>query len=118
VDDEMGRVFAKAISLPSASELGSSRIEPRAHVTTPPLTRGKYWIVVSGEPQGAITMSGAIPARTMPKAGDTLDFEGTPVSYVASPFMMTMEKGALLKKAGTPASKPPVHHHPPAHKPQ
>jgi len=65
-----------------------------------------------------ITMTGVIPARTMPKQGDTLDFEGTPVSYVPSPFMMTMEKGALLKKAGAkPAPKPPVHHRP-THKPQ
>jgi tetratricopeptide (TPR) repeat protein len=65
-----------------------------------------------------ITMTGVIPAKTMPKAGDTLDFEGTPVSYVPSPFMMTMEKGALLRKAGAkPAPKPPVHHRP-AHKPQ
>ena len=54
----------------------------------------------------------------MPKEGDTLDFEGTPVSYIPTPFMMTMEKGALLKKAGAkPAPKPPVHHRP-AHKPQ
>lgn len=60
-----------------------------------------------------ITMTGVISARTMPKEGDTLDFEGTPVSYVPSPFMMTMEKGVLLKKAGTkPAPKPPVHHRP------
>jgi hypothetical protein len=66
-----------------------------------------------------ITMTGAIPARTMPKEGDTLDFEGTPVSYVPTPFMMTMEKGVLLKKAGTkPTPKPPVHHRPPTRKPQ
>ena len=64
-----------------------------------------------------ITMTGVISAAKMPKAGDTLDFEGTPVSYVPSPFMMTMEKGALLRKAGTPAPKPPVHHRP-APKPQ
>jgi tetratricopeptide (TPR) repeat protein len=65
-----------------------------------------------------VTMSGAIPARTMPKEGATLDFEGTPVSYVPTPFMMTMEKGALLKKAGArPAPKPPVHHRP-VRKPQ
>ena len=66
-----------------------------------------------------ITMTGVIPAAKMPKAGDTLDFEGTPVSYVPSPFMMTLEKGLLLKKAGEkPAPKAPVHHHPPAHKPR
>ena len=68
-----------------------------------------------------ITMTGAIPARTMPKEGDTLDFEGTPVSYVPTPFMMTMEKGVLLKKAGekpAPKPKPPVHHRAPVRKPQ
>ncbi len=66
-----------------------------------------------------ITMTGVIPAKTMPKAGDTLDFEGTPVSYVPTPFMMTMEKGALLKKAGAkPAPKAPVHHRPPTHRPR
>ena len=65
-----------------------------------------------------ITMTGVIPAAKMPKEGDTLDFEGTPVSYTPNPFMMTMEKGALLRKAGEkPAPKPPVHHHP-VHKPQ
>ena len=66
-----------------------------------------------------ITMTGAIPARTMPKEGSTLDFEGTPVSYVPAPFMMTMEKGALLKKAGEkPAPKKPPVHHRPVRKPQ
>jgi hypothetical protein len=67
----------------------------------------------------AITMTGAIPARTMPKEGDTLDFEGTPVSYVPTPFMMTMEKGLLLKKAGEkPAPKKPPVHRRPVRKPQ
>lgn len=51
-----------------------------------------------------LKMPAAIPARLMPKEGGTLDFEGTPVSYTASPFMMVMEKGALLEKA--PAKKP------------
>lgn len=59
-----------------------------------------------------ITMTGVIPAAKMPKEGDTLDFEGTPVSYVPTPFMMTMEKGALLKKAGEKPAPKPVHHHP------
>ena len=63
-----------------------------------------------------ITMTGVIPAKTMPKEGDTLDFEGTPVSYIPAPFMMTMEKGALLKKAGAkPTPKPTVHHRPVHH---
>jgi hypothetical protein len=53
--------------------------------------------------------TGTIPPRLMPKEGATLDFEGTPDSYTPSPFVMTMEKGALLTKAA-PAHKPPVHH--------
>ena len=54
-----------------------------------------------------VTMGGTIPAKLMPAEGSTLDFEGTPVSYTPSPFVMTMEKGALLTKA--PAAKP-THH--------
>jgi len=57
-----------------------------------------------------VTMGGTIPAKLMPQAGATLDFEGTPISYTPTPFVMTMEKGALLTKAA-PAKKPPVHHH-------
>jgi tetratricopeptide (TPR) repeat protein len=54
-----------------------------------------------------VTMGGTIPAKLMPAEGATLDFEGTPVSYTPSPFVMTMEKGALLTKA--PPAKP-AHH--------
>src|SRR5271156_1197356 len=56
-----------------------------------------------------VTMGGTIPAKLMPAEGATLDFEGTPISYTPSPFVMTMEKGALLTKA---APAKPVHHHP------
>jgi len=63
-----------------------------------------------------LTMSGPIPAARMPKAGDTFDFEGTPSSYTATPFMMMMTDGKLLKKAGAPA-RAPVHRRP-VHKPQ
>jgi hypothetical protein len=60
-----------------------------------------------------VTMNTTIPAKLMPKEGSTLDFEGTPVSYQANPFVMTMEKGTLLMKAQPappkkPAAKPPV----------
>jgi tetratricopeptide (TPR) repeat protein len=58
-----------------------------------------------------VTMGGTIPAKLMPTEGATLDFEGTPVSYTPSPFVMTMEKGALLTKAAPATKKPPVHHH-------
>lgn len=56
-----------------------------------------------------ITMNTTIPPKLMPKEGGTLDFEGTPVSYTADPFVMTMEKGTLLTKAAPPPpKKPPV----------
>lgn len=53
-----------------------------------------------------LNMTAAIPARLMPKEGGTVDFEGTPVSYEPSPFVMTMDKGTLVQKA--PAKKPPT----------
>ncbi len=58
-----------------------------------------------------VTMGGTIPAKLMPQEGSTLDFEGTPVSYTPNPFVMTMEKGALLTKAPPPTKKP-VHKRP------
>jgi len=57
-----------------------------------------------------LTMDGTIPAKLMPTEGGTLDFQGTPVSYTANPFLMMMEKGALLTKAAP--KKPPVHKRP------
>jgi len=60
-----------------------------------------------------LTMTTTIPPRLMPKEGATLDFEGTPVSYTPSPFVMTMEKGTLLTKAApTPARRPPARRRP------
>jgi len=59
-----------------------------------------------------VTMNGPIPAKLMPKEGATLDFEGVPASYTASPFMMMMEKGQLLTKAAPAAPKRPVHRKP------
>jgi tetratricopeptide (TPR) repeat protein len=54
-----------------------------------------------------LTMSGAIPAKQMPKEDTDFQFQGTPVSYVAKPFMITMSDGTLLVKAAPP--KPPIH---------
>ncbi len=62
-----------------------------------------------------LSMTAAIPARQMPKADTDLQFEGTPVSYVAKPFVVTMKDGALLVKAAPPTHKPPVHKKPAAH---
>ncbi len=60
-----------------------------------------------------LTMDGPIPARLMPKEGAPLDFQGTPTSFTPDPFVMVMEKGALLTKAG-PAHKAPLHKKPAA----
>jgi hypothetical protein len=57
-----------------------------------------------------VTMTGTIPPKLMPADGSTLDFEGTPVSFAPNPFVMTMEKGALLTKAVP--KKTPIHRKP------
>ena len=59
-----------------------------------------------------LTMTAAIPKASMPKEGAELQFEGTPVSYVPKPFVMTMNEGALLVKAAP--KKPPVRKKPAA----
>jgi hypothetical protein len=59
-----------------------------------------------------LTMSAVIPPKQMPKEDTDFQFEGTPVSYVPKPFVMTMDHGALLVKA---APKPPAHRKPAAH---
>ncbi len=60
-----------------------------------------------------LSFPGPIPAKSLPKQGDKINFEGTPVSYTPSPFVMVMEKGALLTKAApAPARKPPVRRKP------
>ena len=58
-----------------------------------------------------LTMTAAIPAKQMPKEGTDFQFQGTPVSYVAKPFVMTMDDGALLVTAKPPAAhkKPAAH---------
>jgi hypothetical protein len=58
-----------------------------------------------------LSFPGPIPARMVPKEGDKINFEGTPVSYTPSPFVMVMEKGALLTRAA-PATKAPVRRKP------
>jgi len=58
-----------------------------------------------------LTMSGVLTVKQMPKEDTDFSFAGTPVSYVAKPFVMTMEKGGLLVEAKpAPAHKKPVAH--------
>jgi tetratricopeptide (TPR) repeat protein len=60
-----------------------------------------------------LTFEDKVPLKLIPKEGASLDFQGEPASYTPDPFMMTMEKGKLLKAAApAPAKKPPVHHKP------
>lgn len=56
-----------------------------------------------------------LPARLMPKDGtDNFQFQGEPASYTPKPFMMVLEKGALLRaKPAAPAAT----HKPAAKKP-
>jgi len=57
-----------------------------------------------------LTFEDKVPLRLIPKEGASLDFQGEPASYTPNPFMMTMEKGKLLKAATpTPAKKPQAH---------
>jgi hypothetical protein len=58
-----------------------------------------------------LTMTANIPAAKMPKADTDFQFEGTPESYTPKPFVMVMDKGALLVKA---APKPAAAHKKPA----
>jgi hypothetical protein len=58
-----------------------------------------------------LTMSAKLTPKQTPKENSDLMFEGTPVSYTAKPFLITMKDGALVVKA-PPARKPPVHRKP------
>ena len=49
-----------------------------------------------------LTMAAAIPKKDMPKEDTDFQFEGTPVSYTAKPFVMTMNDGALLVQKAAP----------------
>jgi tetratricopeptide (TPR) repeat protein len=58
-----------------------------------------------------LTFEDKVPLKLIPKEGASLDFQGEPASYTPNPFMMTMEKGKLLKAAApaAPAKKAPAH---------
>ncbi len=64
-------------------------------------------------PDVILTMAAPIPIRFMPKAGATVPFEGTPVSYQPNPFVLNMDKGALLT-AKAPAHAPTRRRTPPS----
>src|SRR5712672_304083 len=62
-----------------------------------------------------LTMAAKIPPRQMPKPDTDRQFEGTPVSYVPKPFVMTMNEGHLLVAKAAPTKKAPVRRKPAAH---
>jgi hypothetical protein len=58
-----------------------------------------------------------VPVKMIPKDGASFDFQGEPAAYTPNPFMMTMEKGTLLRAkpaATAPTHKAPVHKKPAA----
>jgi hypothetical protein len=65
-----------------------------------------------------LTMGGVIPASMMPKAGQQVKLQGTPVSYTVTPaqgnqpatLVIKMDKGAFLEEAAP--KKPTPHHRP------
>jgi opacity protein-like surface antigen len=50
----------------------------------------------------------SIPLNFIPKEGASIDFQGVVSSYTRNPFVLTLEKGALLRRVGpsTAAHKP------------
>lgn len=53
-----------------------------------------------------ITMTDAIPAKMMPRVGADATVTGTPVSYTAEPFMITMDNGKMAVIKGTAPATP------------
>lgn len=51
-----------------------------------------------------------VPPRMIPKEGDAnFQFQGEPSSYTSNPFMMVMDKGALLRSKPTTPARGPAH---------
>lgn len=86
---------------------------------------GSYDDIQNNKADIDLTMTAPIPARLMPKVGQMLQFEGTPTTFDANPFMVHMVEGKLLAKGGaaaeqkpspakkTPAKKTPAKRRPP-----
>ncbi|MGA8216108.1 MAG: hypothetical protein WB799_21135 [Candidatus Sulfotelmatobacter sp.] len=56
-----------------------------------------------------LTFEDKVPLKLIPKENASLDFQGEPASYTPNPFMMSMEKGKLLKAATPTPARKPVH---------
>lgn len=75
---------------------------------------GSYDDIQASKADIELTMTAPIPARLMPKDGDTVQFQGYPTAYEPNPFMVHMEKGTLIapKGAETPKKTTPTHRRP------
>ena len=100
--------YVSAVHAASAPAAAGATTTPAAGSTAPPTDATQAGAPAPGATGTAATPAAQTPAAT-PAAG------GPPV-----PFMMTMEKGKLLTKAGTPTRKPaaPTRRRPTTRKPQ
>ena len=73
--------------------------------------------IVAKKPDITLKFEEKVPVKMIPKDGASFDFQGEPAAYTPNPFMMTMEKGTLLRAkpaATAPTHKAPVHKKPAA----
>ena len=76
---------------------------------------GSYDDVQANKADIELTMTTPIPARLMPKDGATIQFQGYPVTYDPTPFLVHMDRGTLIlpKGADTPKKTTPTTHRKP-----
>ncbi len=69
---------------------------------------GSYDDINAQPPKADITlkMTADIPAKLMPKVGQSLAFQGKPSAFTPNPFMVTMEEGSLVKQKGAASEEP------------
>jgi hypothetical protein len=110
--DEMQLVFTSGNQAAADTVWGQIKEKPIAfEAKVLSASAGKLSLAATVEdiqrntPDIELTMAGPIPAKLIPKVGGMVKVEGTPVSYTANPFMISMMKGALLG-APAPAAKP------------
>lgn len=61
----------------------------------------------TGKPDIILNLTTAVPAKSLPKPGTLVSFQGTPDSYVAQPdFVMTMIDGYVKLAAAAPTKAP------------
>lgn len=73
---------------------------------------GSYDDIQQNKPDIEVKMAANIPKNLMPDVGQMLQFQGTPTSFEASPFMVHMTEGKLInpkaKASAAPKKKAPA----------